>query len=104
MTATVSFSSAPAGVMAHPSIEAPLLSVPRGIGATGMQIGMQIRGRYREQWSVLQVGHAYEVASGRRRLPPAAAAAAAAAAAVAVAVAVAAAAGAMRRLVDPIHS
>ncbi|NTZ86249.1 hypothetical protein FCJ61_25405 [Burkholderia metallica] len=85
MTATVSFSSALAGVTAHPSTEAPILPVPRGFGATGMQIGMQTRGRYCEQWGVPQVGHAYEVAAGRRRVPPAGVG------------------GAMRRPAVPIH-
>jgi len=53
------------------STEAPILSVPCGFGASGLPIGMQIVGRYRDDWGVLQFGHAYEVAAGRRWAPPA---------------------------------
>lgn len=52
------------------STEAPILSVPCGFGDGGLPIGMQIVGRHRDDWGVLQLGHAYEVASERRVTPP----------------------------------
>jgi amidase len=52
------------------STEAPILSVPCGFSAAGLPIGMQIVGRHRDDWGVLQFGHAYEVAAGRRWTPP----------------------------------
>ncbi|AXF21630.1 amidase [Burkholderia pyrrocinia] len=52
------------------STEVPILSVPCGFGADGLPIGMQIVGGHRDDWGVLQFGHAYEVAAGRRWTPP----------------------------------
>jgi amidase len=52
------------------STEAPILSVPCGFSEAGLPIGMQIVGRHRDDWGVLQFGHAYEVAAGRRWTPP----------------------------------
>ncbi|WAS53706.1 amidase [Burkholderia ambifaria] len=52
------------------STEAPILSVPCGFSEAGLPIGMQIVGRHRDDWGVLQFGHAYEVAAGRRWMPP----------------------------------
>ncbi|WP_051390744.1 amidase [Paraburkholderia mimosarum] len=45
------------------STEAPLLAVPCGFSASGLPVGMQIAGRYRDDWGVLQLGHAYEQAA-----------------------------------------
>ena len=38
----------------------PALSVPVGLGASGLPMGMQILGKPRDDWSVLQLGRAYE--------------------------------------------
>ncbi len=40
--------------------EHPALSIPCGFGANGMPVGMQIIGRWRDDFGVLQLGHAYE--------------------------------------------
>ncbi|MCC8392478.1 amidase [Paraburkholderia sp. MMS20-SJTR3] len=50
--------------------EAPVLAVPCGFSATGLPIGMQIAGRYRDDWGVLQLGHAYEQAAAHSRVRP----------------------------------
>jgi amidase len=53
------------------STESPVLAVPCGFSASGLPIGMQIVGRYRDDWGVLQLGHAYERAAAHSlRLPP----------------------------------
>jgi amidase len=51
---------------------APVLSVPVGFGAQDLPMGMQIIGRRHADLAVLQLGHAYEQATGwvGRRLPP----------------------------------
>lgn len=51
-------------VTGHPSI-----SVPAAFTADGLPIGIQIVGRYREEWPLLQFAHAFEAATqaGRRR-------------------------------------
>jgi len=51
---------------------APVLSVPVGFGAHDLPMGMQIIGRRHADLAVLQLGHAYEQATGwvGRRLPP----------------------------------
>jgi amidase len=53
------------------STESPVLAVPCGFSATGMPIGMQIAGGYRDDWGVLQLGHAYEQASAHSMRRPA---------------------------------
>jgi amidase len=45
------------------STESPVLAVPCGFSASGLPIGLQIAGRYRDDWGVLQLGHAYEQAA-----------------------------------------
>jgi amidase len=53
------------------STESPVLAVPCGFSASGLPIGMQIAGRYRDDWGVLQLGHAYEQAAAHSlRRPP----------------------------------
>jgi amidase len=47
----------------------PAASVPAGFTSTGLPVGLQIVGRHRADWSVLQLAHAFEQATrhGRRR-------------------------------------
>ena len=47
----------------------PAISVPAGFTAAGLPVGIQIVGRHRDEWSVLQVAHAFEQATqyGTRR-------------------------------------
>lgn len=47
----------------------PAISVPAGFTAAGLPVGIQIVGRHRDDWSVLQLAHAFEGATqhGRRR-------------------------------------
>jgi amidase len=47
----------------------PAISVPAGFSATGLPVGLQIVGRHRDEWSVLQLAYAFEQAThhGRRR-------------------------------------
>lgn len=49
----------------------PAISVPAGFTAAGLPIGLQIVGRHRDDWSVLQMAHAFEGATrhGQRRPP-----------------------------------
>ena len=42
----------------------PALSVPGGFSRDGLPVGIQIVGRYRDDFSVLQLGHAFEQATG----------------------------------------
>ena len=42
----------------------PAISVPAGFTADGLPIGLQIVGRHRDDWGVLQMAHAFEKASG----------------------------------------
>jgi amidase len=42
----------------------PALSVPAGFTSEGLPVGIQIVGRYRDDLSVLQLGHAFENATG----------------------------------------
>jgi amidase len=41
----------------------PALSVPCGFSSEGLPIGLQIVGRYRDDWGVLQLGNAFEQAT-----------------------------------------
>jgi amidase len=43
---------------------APALSVPCGFSAQGLPVGLQIVGRYQDDFGVLQLGHAFESATG----------------------------------------
>ena len=47
----------------------PAISVPAGFTATGLPVGLQIVGRHRGDWSMLQMAHAVEQATrhGARR-------------------------------------
>jgi amidase len=47
----------------------PAISVPGGFTANGLPVGVQIVGRHRDDWSVLQLAHAFEQATrhGQRR-------------------------------------
>ena len=47
----------------------PAISVPAGFTSAGLPVGLQIVGRHRDEWSVLQLAHAFEEATryGRRR-------------------------------------
>jgi amidase len=49
----------------------PAISVPAGFSARGLPVGLQIVGRHRDEWSVLQLAHAFERATrhGERRPP-----------------------------------
>jgi amidase len=42
----------------------PALSVPCGFSPDGLPVGIQIVGRYRDDWGVLQLGHAFEQLTG----------------------------------------
>jgi amidase len=39
---------------------APAISVPAGFTPAGLPVGLQIVGRHRDEWSVLQIAHAFE--------------------------------------------
>jgi amidase len=47
----------------------PAISVPAGFTASGLPVGLQIVGRHRGEWSLLQMAHAFEQATqhGKRR-------------------------------------
>jgi amidase len=47
----------------------PAISVPAGFTGAGLPVGIQIVGRHRDEWSVLQIAHAFEQATrhGQRR-------------------------------------
>jgi amidase len=49
----------------------PAVSIPAGFSADGLPVGIQIVGRYRDEWSLLQLARAFEAATqtGRRRPP-----------------------------------
>jgi amidase len=55
----------------------PAISVPAGFSVGGLPVGIQIVGRHRDDWGVLQVAHAFERESGEvwRKRPPIATAA-----------------------------
>src|SRR5262249_23642273 len=49
----------------------PALAVPCAFTAGGLPVGLQIVGRHRDDWGVLQLGHAFEQATGLwGRRPP----------------------------------
>jgi len=49
----------------------PAISVPAGFSPAGLPVGLQIVGRHRADWSVLQLAHAFEQATGHRKRRPA---------------------------------
>jgi amidase len=52
----------------------PAISVPCGFTDDGLPVGIQIVGRHQSEWSVLQLAHAFEEATGfGKRRPPLAA-------------------------------
>ena len=48
----------------------PCISVPAGFSANGLPVGLQIVGRHRGDWSVLQMAHAFEQATGHGKRRP----------------------------------
>ena len=50
-------------------LETPAISVPCGFTVEGLPVGLQIVGRHRAEFSVLQLAHAFEHAAGIRRRP-----------------------------------
>jgi amidase len=50
----------------------PAISVPAGFTAEGLPVGIQIVGRHRDDFGVLQIGHAFEQVTGVGRQRPAA--------------------------------
>jgi len=48
----------------------PAISVPAGFTTSGLPVGLQIVGRHRDDWSVLQLAHAFERATGHGRRRP----------------------------------
>ncbi|HUA21502.1 MAG TPA: amidase [Bryobacteraceae bacterium] len=49
----------------------PAMSVPAGFTAEGLPVGIQIVGRWRDDWGVLQMGYAFEQAANVARARPA---------------------------------
>lgn len=49
---------------------APAMSVPCGFSAGGLPVGLQIVGRHRDDWGLLQMGYAFEAAVGLRQAFP----------------------------------
>jgi amidase len=49
----------------------PAISVPGGFTESGLPVGVQIVGRHRDDWSVLQLAHAFEQATRHGTRPPA---------------------------------
>ena len=49
----------------------PAISVPAGFTAAGLPVGLQIVGRHHDEWSVLQMAHAFELATGHAKRRPA---------------------------------
>jgi amidase len=48
----------------------PAISVPAGFTPEGLPVGLQIVGRARDDWGVLQLAHAFELATGYWRRRP----------------------------------
>jgi len=49
----------------------PAISVPAGFAENGLPVGLQIVGRYRDDFGVLQLAHAFEQATQCwKRRPP----------------------------------
>jgi amidase len=45
-------------------------SVPAGFSTSGLPVGLQIVGRHRDEWSVLQLAYAFEQATHHGRRTP----------------------------------
>jgi amidase len=45
----------------------PAISVPAGFTPAGLPVGLQIVGRHRDEWSLLQIAHAFEQVTGHGR-------------------------------------
>jgi amidase len=49
----------------------PAISMPGGFSAQGLPVGLQVVGRWRDEWSLLQLAHAMEsVGEVALRRPP----------------------------------
>jgi amidase len=53
------------------ALENPAISMPCGFTEDGLPVGLQIVGRHRDEWSVLQLAHAFEQATPAARRKPA---------------------------------
>jgi amidase len=53
------------------SLENPAISMPCGFTEDGLPVGLQIVGRHRDEWSILQLAHAFEQATLSARRKPA---------------------------------
>ncbi len=53
------------------ALENPSISMPCGFTEEGLPVGLQIIGRHRDEWSVLQLAHAFEQATPETRRKPA---------------------------------
>ncbi|HLW75412.1 MAG TPA: amidase [Bryobacteraceae bacterium] len=51
-------------------LECPAISIPCGFTLQGLPVGLQIVGRHRDEFSVLQLAHAFESATPELRRPP----------------------------------
>ena len=49
----------------------PAIAVPAGFTAAGLPVGLQIVGRHRDEWNVLQLAHAFEQATQHGKKRPA---------------------------------
>ena len=52
-------------------LENPAISVPAGYTPEGLPVGLQIVGRHRDEFSVLQLAHAFEQATRTSHRRPA---------------------------------
>jgi amidase len=53
------------------TVGSPALSVPCGFSEGGLSVGLQVVGRHQDDWGVLQLGHAFEQATGFWKRRPA---------------------------------